>query len=98
MGCNHKYGKTITPSGYDDNGQCFACFAHQEALIPIVNESSGDTDYLDNSYNALNCAQERLAGEEVDVLEGETAAKVGTAVSSLEAFEENPDCTRSPSC
>jgi hypothetical protein len=101
----HEYGKALTRSGYDVNGQCLACFVHQEPLVPIANDqSNGATYYFDYIYttnddeeeDSKQCVQEQLTGDAIDFLDGETAVKVDTTIAPLKQSREDQDCDNFP--
>jgi hypothetical protein len=78
--------------GKDTNGNCFACFAYQEPLVPVVNTISGLTEYRDYVYNDPNCEQMQLTESEVASADADTQMTIDAALTSLSVFADAPSC------
>jgi hypothetical protein len=78
--------------GYDENGYCLACFAHQELLTPIRDDVNDVTDYRDHVWDGSECVKAQLTITEVSTADGITEGKIEDALAALEAFSEAPSC------
>jgi hypothetical protein len=95
-----KYGQEAISNGglggYDVNGHCLACFAHQEFLIPVRNDASEVTDYLDHALEASECVKDQLTSTEVVAADAITDDKIGNAIAALAEFADPhfpPSCS-----
>jgi hypothetical protein len=61
-------GQNDQTNGYDVNGNCLACFVHQEPLVPVWNPESGETEYQEYALGNIafgQCEQVKLTAEQV---------------------------------